>query len=75
MSNDPITSTVLALPFEARVDLVETILRSLHAEIDPARKSAWVRLAEERFAAYERGEMKAHSTEDVMREVRAKFAK
>lgn len=75
MTNDSVVSTVLALPYEDRVDLVETILQSLHSEITPQQKAEWVRVANERFAAYERGEMKTFSREEVMLEIKAKYSK
>lgn len=69
-TNKAITEAVLSLPYEARAELVETIIESLHAEIDPARKEAWVREAERRLEACDRGEMKSYTREEVMAKFR-----
>ena len=65
-----ITEAVLSLPYEVRAELVETIIESLHTEIDPAWKDAWVREAERRLKAYDRGEMKSYPREEVMAKYR-----
>ncbi|MBL8645369.1 MAG: addiction module protein [Rhodospirillaceae bacterium] len=48
-----------------RLELVETLLDSLDAP-DPAIDRQWAKEAEDRLAAYRRGEIKAASLESVV---------
>lgn len=73
MTNDAITDTVLSLSFDARMGLLDAILQSFSAEIDPALRTAWVSEANSRFEAYARGEAKAQSREDAIRELKSRF--
>lgn len=54
-----------------RLELVDEILASLD-EPDPAIDRLWAREAEERIAAYRRGEIKALPLEEVLAKYRAK---
>jgi|GEM_PF-577697 len=65
-TNRAIQDAVLALPYDARVELVEAIVGSLHDDIPPARRAAWIDEAKRRLAAFDRGEMKAIASEEVM---------
>jgi putative addiction module component (TIGR02574 family) len=53
-----------------RIELVDDILSSLDAP-DAEIDALWAKEAEERLAAYRRGEMKALSLEDVLAKYRA----
>ena len=48
-----------------RIELVDSILASLD-EPDPSIDQLWIREAEERLAAYRRGEIKAVSLQEVL---------
>ena len=59
------------LPADERIELVDEILASLD-ESDPAMDRLWAREAEERLAAYRRGEIKALALEEVLAKYRVK---
>jgi putative addiction module component (TIGR02574 family) len=71
MSFDALTTAALALPPESRAELADTLLRSLDPKISPDILAAWATEAEDRLAAFERGEMKAFSREEVMRSLKS----
>jgi putative addiction module component (TIGR02574 family) len=54
-----------------RLDLVDDILASLD-EPDPSIDQLWAKEAEDRLAAYRRGEIKTISLEEVLAKYRAK---
>jgi putative addiction module component (TIGR02574 family) len=56
---------------EERLELVEDILASLD-EPDPAIDRLWAKEAEERLAAYRRGEIKAVPLQEVLAKYRVK---
>ena len=56
---------------EERLELVDDILMSLD-EADPASDRLWAREAEERLAAYRRGEIKAVPLQEVLAKYRVK---
>ena len=59
------------LPAAERIELVDEILASLD-ETDPAIDQLWAKEAEERLAAYRRGEIKAQALEEVLAKYRVK---
>jgi putative addiction module component (TIGR02574 family) len=59
------------LSAEERLALVDDILYSLDAP-DPEMDRLWTREAEDRLAAYRRGEIKALSLEEVLAKYRTK---
>ena len=54
-----------------RIELVDDILSSLD-ELDPGIDRLWAKEAEERLAAYRRGEIKALPLEEVLAKYRVK---
>ena len=56
---------------EERLELVDDLLASLD-EVDPAIDSLWAREAEERLAAYRRGEIEAVPLQEVLAKYRVK---
>ena len=54
-----------------RIELVDDILTSLD-EIDPTIERLWLKEAEERLAAYRRGEIEAIALEEVLAKYRVK---
>jgi len=59
------------LSAEERIELVDEILTSLDGP-DPTNDRLWAREAEERLAAYRRGEIKALPLEEVLAKYRVK---
>ena len=59
------------LSADERLELVEDILASLD-EPDPAIDRLWAKEAEERLAAYRRGEIKAVPLQEVLAKYRVK---
>lgn len=64
MTTESITTAALALPPESRAKLVDTLLRSLESQQEEIAE-AWADEAEDRLAAYDRGEIRSRSREDV----------
>jgi len=54
-----------------RMELVDDVLASLD-EVDPENDRLWTREAEERLAAYRRGEIKAVPLQEVLAKYRVK---
>jgi putative addiction module component (TIGR02574 family) len=63
-----VIATALALPAADRALVAQKLLESL--EEDPAIDAAWAREAEDRLAAFERGELQGLPYDEVMRELR-----
>ena len=61
----------LALNALDKIHLVEKLLSSLNKP-DPEIEEAWIKEAEERFAAYEKGELKAIPLEKVLNDIERK---
>lgn len=57
MTTESITTAALALPPESRAKLVDTLLRSLESQQEEIAE-AWADEAEDRLAAYDRGEIR-----------------
>jgi hypothetical protein len=49
-------------------------LHDLVSPLDPAWAGAWVRECQDRFNAFERGEMQAENFDDAMQRLRTKYA-
>jgi putative addiction module component (TIGR02574 family) len=60
----------LALPPEELAELVEQLLATLQSPPDPKLDELWAREAEDRLNAYDRGELKALSAEEVFEGLR-----
>ena len=71
MTIKDIEKTTLALNALDKIHLVEKLLSSLDKP-DPEIEKVWIKEAEERFAAYEKGELKAIPLEKVMRDIKRK---
>jgi putative addiction module component (TIGR02574 family) len=63
-----ILQEILSLPPEDRAELADDILASLEPT-DPAIMTLWAAEAEDRLAAYERGEIEAVSADTVFDEI------
>ena len=64
MTTESITSAALALPPASRAELVDTLLRSLESQ-EQEIAQAWADEAEDRLAAYDRGEIRSRTREEV----------
>ena len=60
-----VLQNALALPAQERAELVDKLLASLQAPSDPRLDELWIREAESRLNAYDRGEMEAIPAEEV----------
>ena len=56
---------------EERLALIERILETIEP-VAPDLEKAWIEEAEDRWAAYKRGEMEAYDADEVMAELRQK---
>ncbi|HZS47547.1 MAG TPA: addiction module protein [Blastocatellia bacterium] len=59
-----ILAQALTLSSEERAELADRLLESIH-KIDPHLAELWVQEAEDRMAAFDRGEMETVSLEEV----------
>jgi putative addiction module component (TIGR02574 family) len=66
MTVEAITSAALALPDASRAELVEKLIQSLDESVSAKYWPEWQTEIEDRIAAYDRGEMKSYSREEVM---------
>jgi len=68
-----IIDDVLLLPTDARVSLVEQLLRSLNLPTQPEVDRLWAKEAERRIAQIEKGQVKLVSGEKVFSDIRKKY--
>ena len=67
---DAVLEAASKLSAKEQLEVAQRIMNAAH----PARSKAdeaWARVAEERFAAYKRGEIETHDAEEVLEEMRA----
>jgi putative addiction module component (TIGR02574 family) len=74
-SSEQILKEALALPPQERAELVEQLLATFQSPPDPHLDELWAREAEDRLDAYDRGELKAISAEEVFKRIRQRRAK
>lgn len=67
MNIKAIGTAALALPQDKRALLAELLLASLEPAIEIKYREEWEKEIEDRIDAYDRGEMKSYSREEVMR--------
>ena len=64
----------LSLPTRARAELAHKLLASLEeAEPTPEIAQAWAREVQERYEAFQRGEITARDSEDVLRDLSQRY--
>lgn len=68
-----IMDDALSLPVEARVELVEKLLRSLNPPTQAEVEAAWAKEVDRRIAQVERGEAKLVPGEEVFARLRRKY--
>ena len=74
-SSEQVLKEALALAPQERAELVERLLATFQSPPDPHLDELWVREAEERLAAYDRGELKAVPAEEVFDKIRQRRTK
>ena len=74
-SSDQILKDALALPPQERAALLEILLISFQSAPDPNLDELWIREAEERLDAYDRGELKAVSVAEVFDRIKQRREK
>jgi putative addiction module component (TIGR02574 family) len=74
-SGEQILKQALALPVRERAELVEQLLATFQSPPDPSLDELWAREADDRLDAYERGELKAVSAEEVFDKIRQRRPK
>ncbi len=70
---DKVFDDALALPSDARVMLVEKLLKSLNLPTQAEIDSLWAEEAERRVSQIDRGEVKLISGEEVFAKIRQKY--
>lgn len=65
LKTDEILRAALSLPGEERASIADRLLQSLDEEDQSEIDRLWVKEAEDRIAAYDRGEIKAFPTDEV----------
>ena len=70
MTNAHLLESALKLPTAERYQLVEAILDSIEAP-NQAIERAWAREADDRLAAYQRGEIQAKPAQELIDQLRA----
>jgi len=74
-SSEQVLKEALALPLQERAELVEQLLATFQSAPDPQIDELWACEAEDRLDAYDRGEIKAVSTEEVFNRIKQRRAK
>ena len=74
-SSEQILQQALALPPEDRAEILQRLLASFQEPPDPHLDELWVREAEDRLDAYDRGELGAVSAEEVFARIERHRAK
>lgn len=67
-NSEQILKDALALPPQERAALLERLLISFQSSPDPNLEELWLREAEERLEAYDRGELETVPMEEVLSE-------
>ena len=74
-SSEQILKEALALPLQERAELVEQLLATFQSPPDRHIDELWAREAEDRLDAYDRGELKAVSAEEVFDKIKQRRMK
>jgi len=74
-NSEQILKQALTLPPQERAELVEQLLATFQTPRDPQIDELWAREAEDRLDAYDRGELKAVSAEEVFNKIKERRAK
>ena len=68
-----LSEEIRKLTAEEQAELMDELLSLTYREPDPEIEKAWAEEAERRLEAYERGETRAVSAEEVMGRLRSRF--
>ena len=70
VTSERILEQVLALPIAERAELLERLLASFQAPSDPELDKLWLTEAQDRLAAFERGELGSVEADDVFEKIK-----
>ena len=70
VTSERILEQVLALPIAERAELLERLLASFQAPSDPEFDRLWLKEAQDRLAAFDRGELGSVEIEDVFEKIK-----
>ena len=68
-TSEQILQQALALPLDERAELLEQLLAAFQGPTDPVMDELWAAEAHDRLDAYDRGELGALDTEEVLKEI------
>lgn len=74
-SGEQILKDALALPPQERAELLQRLLVSFQSPIDRKLDELWIREAEERLDAYDRGELSVVPVEEVFERIKQRREK
>ena len=70
VTSERILEQVLALPIAERAELLERLLASFQAPSDPELDKLWLKEAQDRLAAFERGELGSVEADEVFEKIK-----
>ena len=70
-----IESSALNLDKKSKARLADSLLKSIHGQIDPEIEKAWIDEIQSRKESLKSGEASLHSSSDVLREARDRIQK
>jgi putative addiction module component (TIGR02574 family) len=70
VTSERILEQVLALPIAERAELLERLLASFQAPSDPVFDGLWLQEAQERLAAFDRGELASVAVDEVFEKMK-----
>jgi len=70
VTSERILEQVLALPIAERAELLERLLASFQAPSDPELDKLWLTEAQDRLAAFERGELGSVEADEVFEKIK-----
>jgi len=70
VTSERILEEVLALPIAERAELLERLLASFQTASDPELDRLWLKEAEDRLAAFDRGDLGSIEADEVFERIR-----
>lgn len=72
---DEIEDSALSLDRRNKARLVNTLLESIHGEVDPDIQQAWIQEVQKRKESLKSGEASLHPASEVLKEARERIRK
>ena len=72
---DEIEDSALSLDRRNKARLVNTLLESIHGEVDPDVQQAWIQEVQKRKESLKSGEASLHPASEVLKEARERIRK